>query len=317
MDKSKRLFLTQLTALTGAAALSKPFSSAAAIAKRINTLHTSGSAVTFYHTSNLLGSITPVYKGMGGLNNIHSLLKNQEVNGLLLDAGNFINPSNSLSHQKQVISLMNAAGYHAAAVGANELSQGQDHLASLAPMMKFNLVNCNLEFNRQLAKEVKPYVIMHSGSFKVGITGVCAKVKGIKYNDAIESANRVARFLKEEKKCDLVVCLSHLGYKSADNQPDNAALAKQSENIDLVIGDYNGKPKSNALVATNKLKEEVILSHTSGKGLMLGKTVIGFDKQKQRNDVKAKHFIPGMPADQKFVNTLAELHEASKASLLS
>jgi len=315
MNNPRRAFLSQLTFMAGVAALNKPLASVAAITKHINTLHTAKNAVTIYHTNDLHGNVDVVHENIGGLNQIKKLLKNEEINGLLLDAGNFINASNNLAQQKQVLYMMNSMGYHAAAIGNQELSSGEDHLASLIPLMKFTLVNCNLQFNNKLSSLVKPYIIINSGNFKTGITGVCSKVNGIKYNDAIKSANNVARLLKEDEKCDLIICLSHLGHKQEGDTPDNQKLAEQSENIDIIIGGDNRKLFKNAIVHRNKLKHEVILAQTAWNGLMMGRTIVNFDDKKQKNGIRAKHYIPGMPANQCYSVSFSDLQLIKKTPL--
>jgi len=310
MNNPRRLFLNQLTVMAGVAALNKPFTSAAAIARHINTLQTVGSQVTVYHTNDLRGNIDVVYKNMGGLDQIRTVLKNQEVNGLLVDAGSFLNASDNLSRQKKVIYTMNGIGYHVATIGSHELLHGQEHLATLVPLMQFALVNCNYQFDNQLSNLVKPYVIINSGKFRIGITGVGQQIGEVKYNDAIESANRMARLLKEDRKCDLVICLSHLGYNHEGSKPDNQKLAQQSENIDMIIGGQNHSLFNNTLVLRNKLKHEIIVAQTAWNGLMMGRTIINFDKEKQKNGIVAKHFIPGMPGNQSYAASFSDLQLA-------
>jgi 5'-nucleotidase len=315
MNNPRRLFLNQLTLMAGVATLNKPLTSVAAIAKHINTLQTAKSAVTVYHTNDLRGNIDAVYKNMGGLNQIKAVLKNQELNGMLVDAGSFLNASGNLWQQKQVIHAMNGVGYHVATIGNHELSCGQGHLAALVPLMRFTLVNCNYQFDNQLSKLVKPYVIINSGKFRIGITGVGQQLKGTTYNDAIESANRVARLLKEDEKCDFVICLSHLGYVQEGNRPDNQKLAKQSENIDMIVGGHNNNLFNNTLVLSNKLKHEIIVAQTAWDGLMMGRTIINFDKEKKKNGIRAKHFIPGMPGNLSYEALFSNLQLAKDLPL--
>ncbi|MFI5137332.1 MAG: hypothetical protein ACHQIM_05855 [Sphingobacteriales bacterium] len=315
MNNQRRLFLSRLTFLAGVAALNKPLNSVAAVAKRINTLHKAKSAIIVYHTNDLHGHIDAVYDKFGGLSQIETLLKNEEIKGLLLDAGGFMNCANSIMRQKQVIARMNAIGYHAAAIGGEELSNGQEYLAALVPLMNFNLLNCNLQFDGKLAKLVKPYLIINSGNFRVGITGVCHPVNGINYNDAIESANRMARFLKADEKCDFVICLSHLGYEQEGDKADNQKLAMQSENIDMIIGGKNNKLLNNSMVLRNKMEHEVILAQTGWDGIMMGRTIINFDKTKQKNGIRTKHFIPGMRDNQSYAASFSALQLATDTQI--
>jgi 5'-nucleotidase len=225
MNKPRRLFLNQLSVIAGIAALNKPVSAMAFVAKTAGTIGASQNAVTIYHTNDMNGHIGAVYKDLGGMRQIKTALKNQPASGLLLDAGNFMSPSTDRAHRREVISLMNSMGYHCAALGENELKAGQDKLVNLIPYMQFSLLNCNFKFDNNLTSLVKPYAIIYSGSLKIGVTAVCRQVKGIKYNDAVESANHAAQFLKETEKCNLVICLSHLGHKQGSEISENQKLA--------------------------------------------------------------------------------------------
>ncbi|MEP6613141.1 MAG: hypothetical protein ABJA76_14675, partial [Mucilaginibacter sp.] len=210
---------------------------------------------------------------------------------------------------KQLIAVMNNMGYHAAGIGSQELAPGQDYLATLAATMKFPLLNCNYEFTGNLKNRVKPYTIITTGRFRVGITAVGSQVSGVKYNDAIASANKFASILKNDEKCDLVICLSHLGYMVEGDAPDNQKLAAQSENIDLIIGSDNKKLTLNPMILANKLKHEVILSQTAWDGLMMGRTVINFDSNKQKYGLIPQHIIPGVPS-KSFAASFADLRLA-------
>ncbi len=307
MNNHRRLFLSQLSLVAGAAALSKPMDSMAVISKHVNTLCAAKTNVTIYHTNDLHGHINAAYNNIGGLNHIKTLLRDQDTSGLLLDAGDFIDGSNTLAHQKEVISTMNAMGYHAATIGNHELALGQDHLAALASLMQFALVNCNYKFNSELSKVVKPYIIINSGKYKIGITGVGLQVAGVIYDDAIKCANQTAKLLKEDEHCDVVICLSHLGYQQEDGKPDNQTLASESEHIDMIISGHNRKLMSGQLIMRNKNRHEVIISHAAWNGLMVGKAVFSFDGGKQKNNIDTRYMVPGQLYGQKFAAAYANL----------
>jgi 5'-nucleotidase len=307
MNKQRRLFLNQVSIAAGMAALSKPLNSIASVSKCVCTQHAAEHSVTIYHSNDLHGNLNAAFENLGGLNHIKMLIERQETSGLLLDAGDFLNGSHSFIQQQSVIHMMNKMNYHAVAIGNQELANGQDHLATLAPTMKFSMVNCNYQFDERLCRFVSPYVIIKQGKFKVGITGVGHKIRGIAYTDAIESANKAAVQLKKDEKCDLVICLSHLGYKQEGNMPDNQKLAAQSTHIDLIVGGHNRKLTMGPMILRNKLKNEVVVSHAAWDGLMLGKTVFGFENGKPGHGFKAKHFIPGLRSEQSFVQSFAKL----------
>jgi len=312
MDKERRLFISRMSVIAGMAAFSKPIASAASISKGINTLYSTGRDVTIYHTNDLHGNLDPIIGNMGGFNQVKTLLKKKDANGLLLDAGDFLNSKHTLAMQRQVISAMNNMGYHAVAIGDHELAIGQDHLAALIPLMRFTLVNCNYDFDGILGKLVTPYVIINSGKYRIGVTGVGHQINGIKYNDPIKSADAIASLLKEKEKCDLVVCLSHLGYSNPDGQPDNRSLARESEQIDMIISGHGRSLFGDPVIITNKLKQEVIISHTAWDGLMMGKTIFSFGSSRQKSNIKANYLIPGQPYGQKFAASFSKLQSMEK-----
>lgn len=293
MIKPRRLFLNQLTFIAGIAALNKPGNAIASITKSIVTLRASRNSVTVYHTNDMNGHMGAIYNNMGGMLQIKTALKNQATGGLLLDAGNFMSSSTDRLQRLEVINLMNSMGYHCAALGENELKAGQDKLINLIPNMQFSLLNCNFKFDNELAGLVKPYAIIYSGNFKIGITAVCRQLKGIEYNDAVESANRVAQLLKETEKCNLVICLSHLGHMQGNEMSENKKLAEQSEHIDMVIAGNEPKLMLNAHILRNKVKHEVILAQTASDGLLFGRTIISFDDSKMKNGTTTNHFVAG------------------------
>ena len=293
MNKDRRSFISQLSVVAAAVALNKPAGALAHVSKNVSSLYSSESNVTVYNTNDLHGNLTPVTVNMGGLNQVHAILKRQETSGILLDSGDFLNTSESISAQKNVIRTMNIMGYHAAAIGNGELAMGEEHLATLAPLMQFNLVNCNYRFSGELSNLVKPFIIINSGKYKIGITGVGHKLKGIKYSDAIESANAVAVQLKEKEKCNLVICLSHLGYTQPGDQPDDKKLAAQSTHIDMIVSGHNRFLLSGPVIHRNKLKHEVIISLAAYNGLMMGKTVFNFEGRKQKFNIRAKSIVAG------------------------
>jgi 5'-nucleotidase len=303
MNKDRRAFISQLSVVAAVTALNKPTATLACVSKKIHSLYASGNNVTIYNTNDLHGNLEPVMGSMGGLNQIQTALNKQEFSGVLLDSGDFLNTSKSVPAQKNIIRAMNSMGYHAASIGNEELAMGQDHLASLAPLMQFSLVNCNYRFDGELNNWVKPFIIINSGKYKIGITGVGHKLKGIKYNDAIESVNKVALQLKENEKCDLVICLSHLGYKQTDDRPDDKKLAAQSAYIDMIVSGHNHFLLNGPVILRNKLKQEVIISLAAYNGLMLGRTIFNFENGKQKFNIRAKSLVIG--GDQDFTGLKA------------
>ena len=290
--------------MAGAITFSKPVTSALAVGKHVNTLYTANQTVTIYNTGGLHGHFEAACKHLGGLHQTQVLLTQQDTFGLLLDGGNFLNSAQSAFRQKQTILAMNRMGYHAATVGVHELANGQEHLAALANSMQFNLVNCNYQFGPALAQVVKPYVILHSGPYKIGVTGVGKPLAGVGYADAITSASRMAGWLKQDKACDLVICLSHFD--------DNRKLARESEHLDMVISGADGKLLNGSLILHNKSADEVVLNQTGKHGLLVGKTSFTFNHRMQKQQLDTRCLIPGHLAGENYADAFTMIAHQAK-----
>lgn len=281
MNKTRRLFLSQLSLLGGTAALTLPLNSAAAVTNYVDDLLSLTKKVDIYHTNDLHGKLA-------GLKQIKTSIEKVTANALVLDAGGFLGAPESTLEQRRMVYTMNAMGYKAAGLSNYEMALGHEKLAALASDMQFEMVNCNHRFEGELYWVIKPYIVFKYNTIKVGVTGVSSPLTGATYTNAVQSANKTAAMLKNDKKCDFVICLSHLS-----TQSDNQMLANESENIDMIIGCDNGKLHANAQILHNKIKHEVILAQNASKGLMAGNTTISFNGTKQKSGVMAKSFIPG------------------------
>ena len=167
---------------------------------------------------------------------------------LLFDSGDFSqgSPYYSLFRGDVEVGLMNLMGYDAATIGNHEFDNGLENMARLFRMAKFPVVCCNYDFTgTPVEGTVTPYYIIERGGIRIGVLGVCPPLVGLvatecfgatKYLDPIAEANRIAAMLKTEKRCDLVVCLSHLGW-NAETINDQVLIAG-TRNIDLVLGGH-------------------------------------------------------------------------------
>ncbi|MBQ9363434.1 MAG: 5'-nucleotidase C-terminal domain-containing protein [Bacteroidaceae bacterium] len=167
---------------------------------------------------------------------------------LLFDSGDFSqgSPYYNLFHGDVEVGLMNLMGYDAATIGNHEFDFGLENMARIFRMAKFPIVCCNYDFTGTPVEGiVTPYYIIERGGLKIGVLGVCPPLAGLvatecygatKYLDPIAEANRIAAMLKNDKQCDLVVCLSHLGW-NAEAINDQLFIAG-TRNIDIVLGGH-------------------------------------------------------------------------------
>lgn len=271
MNTARRSFLRNTSLMTGILLLQQPFRSLAAISENATYLPGDNRELMIWHTNDLHGQISPL------------LPVGQQ--GLLLDAGDFIHHEHSAAANIEMIRAMNQAGYHVATIGNRELANGQAALAALIPQMQFALVNCNYRFTDPvLRRNVLPYKIVYAGSLKIGITGVGPQLEannGVTCLPPVASANAVAVQLKKEQGCQVVICLSHLGFEQPGNIADNRDMATDTSHIDYVIGGHQQKMLQSVIVCRNILDQEVFLSQAGWEGKMVGKMKMMFNEDRQ------------------------------------
>ena len=205
-------------------------------------------------------------------------------NVLLLHAGDF---SQGTSYFTELngnieIDVLNSIGYDAVSLGNHEFDNGMEALAGRLRNLDAHVVCANYDFSATpLARYVKPYVIIKRGGMKIGIIGllpdladvVDAKIAAqLKFQDPIASTQRYADYLKNEKGCDLVIALSHLGYDGPYNSDE--ALAKGTRNIDVIVGGHSHTKLNDKSVFTNLDGKDVIVVTDWKWGLRVGRLEI-------------------------------------------
>lgn len=171
-------------------------------------------------------------------------------NVLLVDAGDFEQgtPYFSLFRGKVEIGTMNRMGYDAATLGNHEFDNGLEDLKQRMKKAKFKVVLSNYDLKESgLDCFAKPYTIIRRGGYKIGILGALTDVtsvvdadiaKSFRYQNPVNNLNKLAAFLKEEKGCDLVIVLSHLGITGPKDNPGDIDIAPYLKNVDYIIGGH-------------------------------------------------------------------------------
>ncbi len=166
-------------------------------------------------------------------------------NVLLLHAGDFSQGSSyfTVLGGDLEVKILNAMSYDATAIGNHEFDNGIDALTARVAKLKMPVVCANYDFSDfKLGKYVKPYIIVRRGGLKVGIIGVTTDVrdvvdaaiaKQLKFIDPVNVVNHYAEYLRSEKGCDMVICLSHLGFH------EDKVLAEKTSGVDLIIGGHS------------------------------------------------------------------------------
>ncbi|ALJ06610.1 metallophosphatase [Pseudalgibacter alginicilyticus] len=223
-------------------------------------------------------------------------IRNENPNTLLLDAGDIFQGTPYFNYYggELEFKLMSKLKYDAATIGNHDFDNGIDGLYAQFPHKKFEFVISNYDFsNTILDTHTKPYHIYIKDGIKIGVFGLGIELKNLvdsklyketKYHNPVEIAQDMSRILKEEKQCDLVICLSHLGYyyKNNSQKISDITLASKTKNIDLIIGGHTHTFLSKPTVVKNILEKEILVNQVGCYGLNLGKIDFYFDTNKNK-----------------------------------
>ena len=231
--------------------------------------------------------------GRGGFLRRVAMIKEERAKNpdlLLIDSGDFSqgSPFYTMFKGDVEVGLMNLMGSDAVTIGNHEFDFGLENMARIFKMAKFPVVCANYDFTGTCVEGlVKPYVIIKRNGLKIGLFGLSpqleglvdlSKCKGVTYLDPIEVGNRVAAELKHDKKCDVVICVSHLGWLRPDEMGDQKLLAS-SKDIDLVLGGHSHS-YFKALRYVNNADGKAVPVDQNGKNAMyVGKLTLSFDKK--------------------------------------
>jgi 5'-nucleotidase len=179
------------------------------------------------------------------------------------------------------IAVANQMKIDASCLGNHEFDNGLEFLAQLIRRATFPFVITNLDFTgTPIEGLTKKYLIIKRDGLKIGIIGLMINPEGLvskkncvgmKYLDPLESANQTAAFLKEKKKCDLVICLSHLGYYPKEDSFGDITLAKNSRNIDIILGGHTHTFMEQPDWQINLDGKEVFIQQTGAYGINVGR----------------------------------------------
>ncbi len=263
--------------------------------------------LTILHTNDMHSHIHPVTsgrnKGLGGMAQRAALIKQireQEEHVLLLDAGDIFQgtPYFNFYSGELEFKLMSEMKYDAATLGNHDFDNGLEGLQKQLPHAKFPFLIANYDFSDTIVKDTfKPYKIFRKGDLKIGVFGIGIELEGLvpkklyqntMYQDPITTANHYAKFLKKNQKCDLVICLSHLGFKYKSNKISDMKLAKQTHNIDLIIGGHTHTFLKKPVSQLNLDKKEVLINQVGWAGINIGKIDFHFSQNDDDKKVSGR-----------------------------
>ena len=263
---------------------------AAAQGKQLLILHTNDTHSCIMPLKTTLADTLKAGRG-GYLRRVAMLNEERRKNPdlLLFDSGDFSqgSPYYSMFKGDVEIGLMNRMRYDAATIGNHEFDFGLENMARLFRMAEFPIVCANYDFRGTCVEGlVKPYVTLKRNGVKIGVFGLAPKMKGlvsdhncegVKYLDPIAAARQTAELLKKKEKCDVVICLSHLGWTD-DSDADKQMMAK-TRNIDLVLGGHSHSFMKNLEYVENLDGKNIPNDQNGKSGIFVGRLTMELKKR--------------------------------------
>lgn len=207
---------------------------------------------------------------------------------LLFDCGDFSQgtPYYNIYKGEVEISMMNEMRYDVGTIGNHEFDFGLENMARLFRLAEFPIVCANYDVTGTVLEGlVKEYVVLHRDGIKIGVFGLGAQLEGlvakasygdVKFEDPVSEAQRIADLLKMQEKCDLVICLSHLGWKGEPYS--DVELIENTCNIDVVLGGHSHSYFEKPEYYKNLDGVEVPLQQMGKHAAFIGKMVLTLQK---------------------------------------
>lgn len=237
------------------------------------------------------------FKGLGGVASRKTLIdkvRAVEANTLLLDAGDIFQgtPYFNMYNGELEMKSMTYLGYDASTIGNHDFDNGAENLAKQMNHAHFPFVVSNyLVKNSALETKIAPYIVFNKGKIKVGVFGLGIELDGlvskknygeIIYEDPIISANKMTAILKNDEKCDVIICLSHLGYSYKEKKISDLILAQEVDHLDIILGGHTHTFLDCPKLVQKSENKFVIVNQVGWGGVNLGRLDIYFDKEKNR-----------------------------------
>ena len=259
--------------------------------------------ITILHTNDVHSHIDPfpendpINPNSGGVvarSNLINFIKKGNPNTLVLDAGDVFQgtPYFNFFEGEVELKLMSKMGYNASTLGNHEFDNGIEKLAKSLKHANFSFLNSNYTFkNTALENKISKYKIFNVDGIKIGVFGLGIELNGlvekklytgINYLDPVEISIDITNELKFNHNCDLIICLSHLGfsYSKDKNIMCDLVLAKKTRNIDLIIGGHTHTFLEKPVQIKNLDDKNVLINQVGCFGINLGKIDFYFSDEK-------------------------------------
>jgi 5'-nucleotidase len=270
--------------------------------------------LTILHTNDVHSHIDPFpathpkNANMGGVARRAALIESIKIenpNVLLLDAGDSFQGTPYFNYYggELEFKLMSKLGYDATTIGNHEFDSGIKNLAAQMQHAEFKILSANYDFKNTIMNGfVKPYHVFVKEGIRVGVFGLGIELAGLVdkkmyqetvFYDPIEITKDTVKTLKTIEKCDVVICLSHLGYayKNEPTKISDIKLAALTQDIDLIIGGHTHTFLDKPTIVENAMGKKVLVNQVGCYGINLGRIDFYFDSNKNASSAGASIII--------------------------
>jgi 5'-nucleotidase len=270
--------------------------------------------LTILHTNDMHSRIDPFpmnggrNQGLGGMSKRAALIDSiraEKEHILLLDSGDIFQgtPYFNFFGGELEFKLMSKMGYDYSTVGNHDFDGGIDGLVKQMPHAKFKFLCSNYDFrNTEMEGHSLAFDIVQKGDFKIGLFGLGIELEGLvpkklytetQYLDPIRVAQQTADILKNDHKCDMVICLSHLGYDYGGKKICDVLLAQGTNGIDLILGGHTHTFMQRPDIRRNNKGDEVIINQVGFGGILLGQLDFYLERNKKNKCIRCKNSLIG------------------------
>ncbi len=275
--------------------------------------------ITILHTNDTHGQIEPLpsfagrYAGLGGVARRKTLIdeiRSHNPATLLLDAGDAFQGTPFFEEfgGGMCYHFMSELGYDAATIGDDDFDDGIDGWMKDARKARFPFVSSNYRItNEAMAQKVQRYLVREVGGVRIGVFGLGisldglaapADYEGVIYENPVPVSRAMVKILREKKKCDFIICLSHLGFSYPDDRISDVRLAHKVPGIDLIIGGHTRTFLDKPVLVRTSSRWRTLITQVGFGGIVLGHIDFYFDQSSSQPRYLARNAVVGPPGKQ-------------------